>query len=168
MTIASRPIFPGIVFALIGMNMTIVGITVWLATSDPSVAVEPDYYRKAAAWDQTADQQRANARLGWKASAEMATAPDGASRLVSVRLVDRNGAGVLGAAVTATLFHNARAGDRIEAHFTEASDGVYLAPSRCERPGVWRLRLAVSRGLETFTDSMELQVTDPSSSGPNR
>lgn len=156
-----RRFFPGIIFALIGMNMTIVGITVWLATSDPSVAVEPDYYRKAAAWDQTAAQQHANARLGWTSSVTLAPAAPGSAPMLQVLLTDRNGAGVLGAAVKATLFHNARAGDRIEADFTEAADGLYLASSRCERPGVWRVRLAVHRGMETFTDSLELEIAAP-------
>lgn len=161
MTTTLRRIFPGIIFALIGMNMTIVAITVWLATGDPSVAVEPDYYRKAAAWDETAAQQRANARLGWTASVTITPGAERGALLVQVRLTDRDGAPVLGAQVSATLFHNARAGDRIEANFTAAAGGVYLASSRCERPGVWRMRLLVQRGLETFTESLEFEIAAP-------
>lgn len=165
MTILYRKFFPGIIFVLIGMNVTIVGITAWLATSDPSVAIEPDYYRKATAWDRTADQHRDNARLGWSTTAAVMKRPDTGATVLELRLLDRAGAGVLGATVKATLFHNARASQRMEIAFTEASGGAYLAAPRCERTGVWQIQIVAQRGLETFTESIELQITEPFFSG---
>ena len=53
----------GILFAGIASN---VGFAI-LASSDPAAAVEPDYYRKAVAWDQEMAQEERNIALGWSA-----------------------------------------------------------------------------------------------------
>ena len=45
-----------------------IAVNLWvmkIANSDPSFAIEPDYYRKAVHYDSTMAQQRLNASLGW-------------------------------------------------------------------------------------------------------
>ena len=37
-------LWPGIIFALLGVHACVVATTFYLANADPSVAVEPDYY----------------------------------------------------------------------------------------------------------------------------
>lgn len=50
-------LWPGMIFALLGLNACVVGVTLYLAHSDRSFAVEPEYDRKALAWQETAEQQ---------------------------------------------------------------------------------------------------------------
>ncbi len=40
-------------------------VVVYVATSDPSYAVEDDYYQKAVAWDEKRAQDRTERRSGW-------------------------------------------------------------------------------------------------------
>ena len=49
-----------------GANIAFVVIT----SRDASFAVEPNYYAKALAWDQTMAQQARNEALGWSVSAQ--------------------------------------------------------------------------------------------------
>ena len=62
-----RLLWPGLVFALLGGQLLLVCVLAYIAVADGSFAVEPDYYQKGLHWDATAEQLRANARLGWKA-----------------------------------------------------------------------------------------------------
>ena len=57
-----RSLFPGIVFGLLTTNMIVVGITLYLAHSDRSFAVEPAYDQRALSWDEQAAGQRRAAR----------------------------------------------------------------------------------------------------------
>jgi nitrogen fixation protein FixH len=150
-------LFPGIVFGLLGLNACIVGTTVYLAHSDRSFAVEPDYYQKALSWDQTAAQDRRNAVLGWKT--ELTVGPRGGTgRAVCLRLKDSEGGPVAGAAVDLIAFHSARAGQRLAATLSEISPGLYQAALPIERSGAWEFRLTVRRGTETFTASLQQHV----------
>src|SRR5262245_15559818 len=151
-----RPmLMPAMVFGLLGLNVCIVGVTVYLAHNDASFAVEPDYYRQAMAWNATAAQQRRNAELGWTAGVGLGGTRAG-ERSVSVRLSGRDGAPIRGAAVDLVTFHSARAGRRLAATLMESADGRYETTLPIDRPGEWEFRLSVRRGAVTFTASEEL------------
>lgn len=122
-----------------------------IATSDPTFAVEPDYYKKAIDWDKTMAQEARNAELGWAVSArlEQAARP-GHGRLVA-RVTDRAGAPVAGARVAVEAFPSARAGQVVSAALEPEGDGVYAAGIPLARPGLWELRVRVTRGEQVFT-----------------
>lgn len=145
-------LWPAAIVGLIGLNASIVGITVYLATSDPSVAVEPRYYEKALAWDETARLRDASARLGWKAAVGVH-----GDRLV-VRLSDAAGAPVTGAAVSVVTFADARSGDRQELALSERGTGEYEGPMSVSRPGLWQFRVRAGRGADTFVCTIEQDV----------
>lgn len=152
--------WPAMIFALIGMNMCIVAITVIAATRDPSVATEPEYYSKAVHFDDTIRQRAENARLAWSATATIVgTTADGALRL-HVALNDEKGAGISGAAVSAELFASVRSGDRqhLTLISTNAGEGVYEAAARIDRPGLWIVRIVAKRGTETYTRQTDLLI----------
>ena len=44
---------------------------VTIASSDPSFAVEPDYYQRAVAWDSYAAQREASRALAWRAEVQI-------------------------------------------------------------------------------------------------
>jgi len=144
--------FPGLVFVLIGLSLSIATVTVVLATNDPSFGLEEDYFAKAVAWDETAAQLEKNKELGWQAKAELSAALDGQGmRSVTVLLADTEGAAVEGAKVEVFAFHNARRKDTMGFELVEIAAGRYAGAAPMVREGQWTLRLRVTRGDETFT-----------------
>lgn len=132
--------WPAAVVALIAFNMVVVGVTLYFAANDPSVAVEPDYYRRALDWDAEARQRAASERLGWRAMVRLE-----ADRTLRLRLEDRDGAPISGAGVRATAFAEARSGDRSELLLGEAAPGEYTAPFEPSRAGRWVFRVEAVR-----------------------
>lgn len=127
-----------------------------VASSDPSVAVEPDYYRKAADWDASAAARDRSGRLGWTAGVS-ARPGDGGADLV-VRLTDRSGAAVTGALLDVEAFAVARSADRLTAAGTtgEAGEAVMSLPHA--RAGLWEVRLSARRGDDAFVATRRVDV----------
>jgi len=148
------------------------GLLVIKASTDPSFAVVPDYYKRSLVWDQKLSQDRENARLGWSVDLQVAregagpeappragaaataiTSRDGRSVALTVRLLDRRGVTLGGAQVEVQALHKARASRVLTAALTEQRDrsGVYVARLPMRRPGLWELSFAVQRGERRFT-----------------
>ena len=137
--------------------MLVVHVTIWLgfaviAVRDPTVAVEPDYYRKSLQWDAARAQGRKNRELGWSVNIE-ADAQAGilGDRNLRCSIVNREGKPVAGADVALVAFPHARARQRVDVKLAEKSPGVYAAKARMRRPGLWEFRLTARRGDQTFT-----------------
>jgi nitrogen fixation protein FixH len=67
------------------------------------------------------------------------------------RVTDRAGAPVAGARVAVEAFPSARAGQVVAAALEPEGDGVYAAGMPLGRPGLWELRVRVTRGEQVFT-----------------
>ncbi len=152
-------LFPGIIFAFIALNMCIVGLTVYLAASDRSAAIEPDYYRKAVAWDTIARQRQRNAALAWSVRIVTSTDADGTAAL-SLTLVDAASTPITDAAIRLTAFPSARAADRMDLTLTESAPGVYTAPWHARRAGLWEFEVLAHARDETFTSHVSTNL-DP-------
>jgi len=123
-----------------------------LATSNPSYAVEEDYYDKALAWDAKRHQDAVNADLGWTLGAAVdAPAVAGGPAIVTATLVDRDGQPVDGATVAIEAFHNARADLILRARLGAAGEGRYTAELPMRRDGRWEMRFTAQRGVDRFT-----------------
>jgi nitrogen fixation protein FixH len=122
------------------------------ATSRDAAVVEPDYYRKALAWDSTLAARRHDAALGWRLEAMLERAGRSGADLV-VSLADREGRPLAGAGITVTAIHNAEARRPVAAMRTGA-DGVARARLPLARPGRWELRLEARHAGETFSASL--------------
>jgi nitrogen fixation protein FixH len=140
---------------LVGLLAAGVGANVYFmcrAVSDPSFAVEPDYYAKAVAWDAHQTQARENVELGWTVALSVAPADRGTGRArVVVTLDDRNGKPVPGLTVALQAFHNARASDIVTSTLVETPEHDYAGDVPVSRPGLWEFRVAAVRGADTFT-----------------
>jgi nitrogen fixation protein FixH len=135
---------------------------VFLATSDPAAAIEPDYYRKAVAWDQEMAQQQRNIALGWSAHSVLRLGAHGTPGELEIKLGDGAGNPLRGATVTASVMHNARATAVQTVTLREAEQGRYVASVNAGRPGVWEVRLSVERASHRFTARERLQASPPS------
>ncbi len=139
----------GIVLVL---GSTVVGnlIMMRVANDDPSMAIEPDYYKKAVDFDSTMAQERRSNALGWTAISTIDSIVDGRPTRVHVRLRDASGMSVTDAAVQVTALFNARANDLQSGTLQRDLDSSYSAPLNIRYPGEWEVRVDATRGNEHF------------------
>lgn len=131
-------------------------VMAYAATHDPTFAVEPDYYRKAVAWDTTMLRERENLRLGWQATGSMARS--GAGATVRVALNDSNGSPVSGAVVRVLAIHNLD-GSHPVAIVLRESGPAYTGDLPGAHRGLWELRVDVVRGTSHFTPSLRVDFS---------
>lgn len=144
-----------LVVVVIGANL----ILAYVAISDPSFAVEEDYYQKALRWDDKRAQDLRNTELGWTIRFDLADrrAPDGTLEL-HARLTDAEGNEIPDAKVTVETFHNARAARIVRADLLRGEDGEYRAALPIFRPGLWEFRFQATRGNDRFTHAVVKEV----------
>jgi nitrogen fixation protein FixH len=146
--------WPMIIVALLVATAAGQGVMMWKATHDSTLAIEPDYYKKAVAYDEVIAQEAVNASLGWRAVATVGSE-------VGVTLTDRAGRAIDGAAVTVTAIHNLDGSHHIIGRLTAAGAGRYAAPLPLDRAGLWELRIEAERGAEKFTSSLRVDAPRP-------
>jgi nitrogen fixation protein FixH len=149
--------WPWIIVALLVATAAGQGVMLYAATHDPSMAIEPDYYRKAVDWDTHMAQDAANRALGWTAQGTVGGVEAGAAEVV-VRLNDAAGASIGGARVRVTAIHNLDGARHVEGTLAERADGLYAARLRFDRPGMWEIRVDAVRGAEHFTASLRTEA----------
>ncbi len=147
-----RSPWPWIIAGALALHVVGSLVMVFVATSNPSYAVEEDYYQKALHWDDKRAQDRTNEELGW--FVELAVRPaatPGEEPTLEVRLADAGGEPLDGAVVAVETFHNARADDILRANLDAVGGGVYRTTLPMRHNGRWELRLTVDRGQDHFT-----------------
>jgi len=157
-------VWPAFVVGILSVSLTVCAITVVAATSDPSYAVESEYYEKAVSWDESARLRAASDALGWTADVAV-TAPEHGARALEVTVRLRDGSGAEGAAVRALAFHHARRGDARELTLEPVGGGVYRGSLGPGRAGLWQVRLRVDRGPDTFVLTSDVRTPDRPGSG---
>lgn len=144
--------WPLILGGLLTVHVLTMLAFVWVANSNPSYAVEEDYYQKALHWDAHQAQAAVNAALGWTVEVTVERdRPDG-PRLLA-RLVGPEGP-VSGARVDVEAFHMAHSGDPLRATLTETAPGLYTASMPMRHNGKWELRFVADRGEDHFTHTI--------------
>lgn len=141
--------WPAAVVAVLAITVGANAWLMWKAREPNGAVLEPDYYRKAVAWDSLAARQGRSDALRWRAEATIGPAAGGRARVRAV-LADSLGAPVTGAAVTLEAVHNLAAATPVRAALAETAPGTYEADAALGRPGLWELRLAATRGAEQF------------------
>lgn len=148
---------------IIGLLVLQVGLGIFFfmkATSDPSFAVEEDYYQKAVNWEGKQAQDRTNAELGWTLTPIVGPIDESlTTRLLTAELRDRDDIPLTGATVRVETFHNIRAGEILRAGLVETIPGLYETHLQMQRPGLWEIRFSVVRGTDTFTHTARVHVT---------
>jgi nitrogen fixation protein FixH len=151
----------GILVLGVGVNVVLLVV----ANSDPSFAVEEDYYDKALRWDEKRARDAASAALGWSfdfAAVPDLDAADGAPVMqLTVAVRDADGAAVDGAAVRLETFHLARSAEVDRTRLEGRGDGLYRATLPLRRAGIWEFRFEVVAGDDTFTHREQREVGAP-------
>ena len=159
MKISSGSLWLGFVVVLLGVLVTTNIVLMQVAGSDPSVATEPDYYRKAERWDERQAAETRSARLGWRLEASPRLSSDAGAPLdIAMQLVDAAGAPVSGASLSLEAFAVARSGDRQSAIATTDASGLATLRMPRGRPGRWELRLQARRDNDVFLATLREDV----------
>jgi nitrogen fixation protein FixH len=144
--------WPAAIIGALAIHVVVSLATVWVATSNPSYAVEEDYYQKAVHWDQRQAQERVNEELGWNLTLAISGPPMiGEPAELELVIADRDGRPLDGAAVSVEAFHNARADRILRAPLIPGEMGRYSASLAMRRQGVWEFRITATRGETKFT-----------------
>jgi nitrogen fixation protein FixH len=145
-------IWVGLIFAFLGGQVLLMLVMVYLATSDQSFAVEPDYYQKGLNWDAQAAQLRYNEQLGWTVEIRVGE-PFGVfgERTVTCTLKDASGVPIDDAVVQLVAFPHARGSDRSTATLEAVGSGEFTTNLRMRGNGLWEFRLVARRTPDTFT-----------------
>jgi len=155
---SNRSPWPFAIVGLLGLNMAVVGVTVFYATSDRSLAIEPNYYQKALAWDRTRIQDTRNTQLGWTLTLK-SDRTDSNNALLSVELRDKGGSSIDDANIEVIAFHNSRAAERSTTLLASRGEGRYVGTMPADRDGVWHYRVTIHHGTDLFTDEFERSLT---------
>ena len=156
-------LWPVLIISLISLHVISCVTMALVATHDNSFAVEPDYYQKGLHYEQTIEQRRENARLGWSARLDVSNPLRGTNeRNVSCTVRDREGRAVEKATVDLVAFAHLRAKKRTPLVLLPQEDGKYLATMPFDDPGRWEFRLMITRGKDTFTEVITRDFEDPS------
>lgn len=147
---------------MLGVNVAAHVVLLWAARDPAGSAIEPDYYRKALAWDSTLALHRAAEALGWSAEAALGPPGPGGATL-ELRLLDRAGAPLRGLWFHVEAIHNAE-GPRVatadlgsrERPAEPDAEGTYRMVLPIRRAGWWELRLDARRGRDRFVTSLRL------------
>lgn len=151
--------WPALVIGLLAGQIVLVLVMAYLAVSDHSFAVEPDYYRKALRWNSEISQQQANRRLGWTMHIEVSEQADlMQQRDVRCAITDPAGLPVAGAHVEIVAFPHVRGNERQELMLSEPEAGRYGATVRMSQGGLWEFRITAQRGADLVTHVEQLQV----------
>lgn len=150
--------WPWIVGGLLGANALAVLLLIFIATRDPSHAVERDYYARGLAWDAERAAERAGERLGWQLALAITPARQWGQRRVEARLADREGRALGGARVQLEARHLARATQVVRTALTPLGAGRYAATLPLRRPGLWELRLLVEQGGRRWTRTLTREL----------
>jgi len=117
-----------------------------IASGNPSLAVEDDYYEKGLDWDRSRMVGEDDTGRIWSLALELDESTD-ASRATQVhaRIADRDGRAIDGAAVEMVAFHDAHPLDKVKLRLTPSGAGHYKTDLAVKRGGRWTMRFAVAR-----------------------
>ncbi len=153
--------WPLFITTLLLGHVGILSVAAYIASSDPSVAAEPDFYEKALAWEANQKLVREPVEDGYEVTPllEPHSSDTGEGKL-SLAL-SRQGQSFDDTTVTATLFHAARSGDRQHLTLTERQPGLFAAPANINRDGLWEVRfeLTTPERVYRFVRTIEVNGT---------
>lgn len=152
-------LWPALIIAMLGGQAILMLVMVYMATSDPSFAVEPDYYQKALHWDDMAARQRVSNQLGWSVAIAVSDQADLYKvRRLTCLLTDRNGEPIDGAEIEMLAFSHAQGSQRIHSVLEPAGAGRYHTDMRVVRPGLWEFRIAARHGDQQFIQTQTVKI----------
>lgn len=133
-----------VIVVLLAGNIAAMAILATVASAT-SPDIVPDYYERAARYDDAIDEAAHSRALGWSSDVRLA----GASVEVSMR--EKSGVPLDGAVVRVSGYPRAHAKRVIDTMLVAVAPGTYRATLPATAMGVHDLTIVVTRGGERFT-----------------
>ncbi len=131
----------------------------YLAVSDPTAAIIPNYYDSAVNWDVTRRARELTQDLGWQIeTATGSTQPTVQKRPIEVKILSRSGKPIRGVAVSAKLYHHAHGTDIYQLQLKEVEPGIYRGSTSLTQAGLWQLDLRMEGDHGIAADSRQILV----------
>ena len=145
---------------LIAGTITFAAFAVRLAMNDRQAnAVEPDYYRKAVAWDDWKRQQAQNGALGWVVTPSFEASPvDPRRPRLRLDVADKHAVPIEGATVRAQVVPIRDPDARIDVQLVADPAGGYVADVPLRVGGQWEARVEVDWKGKHYADRFRRQV----------
>jgi nitrogen fixation protein FixH len=149
-------LWPGIILGFLGMNVTIVGITIAVTRIDSGYRVEPGYDVKALRWDEHKAARDKQIASGWKASCNVTAAQKDAATL-NIALHDRDSNPIRSGLVTINAFHASRPNhvQNLTASLANGTCETLFAP---DREGKWVFTVSINTGTDRYAETFEQDV----------
>jgi len=152
--------WPLAIAAVLGLTV-IANIALLVAANAPGAAqVEPDYYRRALAWDSTQAERARSVALGWRATARFVPRAEHAAALV-VELRDAAGRAVTGATLEAVAIHNLELQAPLRCAPREVAPGTYRADVVARHAGRWEIQIEATQGRDRFAAVLHAELAAP-------
>ncbi len=145
---------------VVGLNV----LVLFAANDRDAAVVEPDYYRRAVAWDSTLAASAREQRLGWSLDLEVGSLEPGGVP-VRARLLDRDGRPLGDARIEVVAIHNRYAAHEVHGALAPDDDGGYRGTLALPRAGLWELRFAVRHGNVQWHESVRRDVATAATKG---
>lgn len=160
-------IWPGIVVALLVFQIIISGVAVVLASKDGGPVVVEDYHQRSLDWDNHRAELNASAQLGWRAVWMIEPESDAiGQRQLRVDIIDADRQPIVGADVSAVVFHHAHANQRQTLKLEEATPGCYVVKFPARWSGIWELELEAKRESNRFLLNENKEIRFPATNQP--
>lgn len=155
----ARRFWVSVIVGLLGLQVLGGAVAVYLALSDPTVAVIPNYYQASLEWDTKRRNLEQFQSLGWK-SHVLVDAEDVElqQRLVTIQMRDKDDQPVRGLKVYAQVYHHARGGEIHRLRFDEADPGNYVSITRLTKAGLWQVDLMLEGDSGTAENSLTIET----------
>jgi nitrogen fixation protein FixH len=135
----ARFIWVGIVVLLLSLQLSGGIVTVYLAVSDPTVAVIPNYYQAGLDWDIKRRSLDQFVQLGWQYELIVDEVdPELPQRKLLIKL-SKNDQPVGKQRVSARIYHHARGSEVHQLQFDESWPGEYVCQTKLVQSGLWHL-----------------------------
>lgn len=163
----SRMIWVGVVTGLLGLQIVGCMFALFLATTSRSMAVIPDYHRKAMEWDSYRAEQAANTALGWKQTIDVSGPVDiMQNRLITIRVEDSDKAAVNVDRLEATVYHHADAAELHKVDMELLAPGTFRGKLRIRKEGLWQIDTTIfASGKEVKLSAKHTVADRPAPSG---
>jgi len=150
----------GLIVGLLGLQVVVGGVAIFLATSDPSHSVVPNYHQQALESDKVLATRQVSQRLGWTWTIMPGQQTDSTGkRQLIVNLQDSKTQPITEAHLAIQLWHHARGNSRqnITLSPVPSKPGWYQGEALIDRAGLWQVDLSVDRKNDHFVDRRENQ-----------
>ncbi len=152
---SARTRWVGIIVGLLVGNAIAVVVLIGMSRGEAERRVLPDYYQRAAAWDDTMARAATSDALGWR----LDVAARG--RELTLVVTDRQGAAVAGAGATLIAVPRGRVDATVRAAAIEVEPGRYRAVVPGVRHGLHDLSVELRQGERQFVAERVVELGPP-------